>query len=170
MREVRVLMVCLGNICRSPMAQGALEKAARAEGLAVAVDSAGVAGWHAGAPPDPRAVAAAAARGCAIAAQRARAVRPQDFHGFDLLLAMDAAVLEDLRRQRPPDAQAALGLLLDHAPDPCREGEGRDVPDPYYEGAEAFERALDLIERGVAGLIPHLRAMATPESGPRPGA
>ena len=156
MRLLRVLMVCLGNICRSPMAQGALEAAARAGGLAVRVDSAGVMGWHEGAAPDARAMAAASRRGLDITGQRARAVVAQDFHACDLVLAMDARVHDALRAQRPPAARASLGLLLDYAPHLGR----RDVPDPYYGGADAFDRALDLIEHGVAGLVPHLRAMA----------
>ena len=156
MTALHVLMVCLGNICRSPMAQGALEAAARAGGLAVRVDSAGVMGWHEGAAPDARAMAAASRRGLDITGQRARAVVAQDFHACDLVLAMDARVHDALRAQRPPAARASLGLLLDYAPHLGR----RDVPDPYYGGADAFDHALDLIEHGVAGLVPHLRAMA----------
>lgn len=156
MQELHVLMVCLGNICRSPMAQGVLEAAADSAGLSVRVDSAGVAGWHAGALPDPRAMAAASSCGIDISAQRARAVQPEDFQAFDLMLAMDVSVSDALRRLRPPAARASLGLLLDYAPG----GGPRDVPDPYYDGAHAFDHALTLIGRGVAGLIPHLRAMA----------
>lgn len=146
-------MVCLGNICRSPMAQGALEAHAARAGLALHVDSAGIGGWHAGAAPDPRAVAAAAARGFTIGGQRARRVATEDFHRFDRICAMDADILAALRRLRPADAGARLSLLLDHAPGL----QGHPVPDPYYDGPEAFEDALRLIERGVAGLVEALR-------------
>lgn len=142
----RILMVCLGNICRSPMAQGALEHAAATAGLPVHVDSAGTSGWHMGDAPDPRSVAAAARRGYDIAGQRARGVMAQDFADFDLMLAMDAANLAALRRRAPADPRARIRRLL---PD-------MDVPDPYYDGPAAFDQALDLIERGVAELLREL--------------
>ena len=148
----RILMVCLGNICRSPMAQGVLEARAAAAGLAVAVDSAGVGGWHQGEGPDPRAAAAAARRGYAIADQRARQVRGGDFDAFDVILGMDESNLAALERARPEAARARLALLLDHAP-----GAEREIPDPYYGGADGFDRVLDLIEAGVDGLIAALR-------------
>jgi Protein-tyrosine-phosphatase len=141
-------MVCLGNICRSPMAQGVLEARAAAAGLAVTADSAGVGGWHAGEPPDPRAVAAARARGYDLARQRARQVRPADFARFDHVLAMDGSNFAALERLRPADAPARLAMLLDHAPGP-----ETDVPDPWYGGPDGFEHALDLIEAGVDGLL-----------------
>ena len=145
----RVLMVCLGNICRSPMAQGALELAAARAGLDVAVDSAGIGGWHTGDAPDPRAIAAASRRGASILGQRARQVSPEDFHAFDLILGMEPRHLRSLEDVAPRTAIARLGLLLDYAPDLRATG----VPDPYYDGPEAFDRALDLIEAGVEGLI-----------------
>jgi protein-tyrosine phosphatase len=147
---VRVLMVCLGNICRSPMAQGALEAAARDAGLAVVVDSAGTSDWHVGDLPDARSMAAAARRGYDITGQRARGVAVEDFHTFDHILAMDAANLRRLREMRPEGARARVLRLLDLAG-------GGDVPDPYYDEADAFERALDLIETGVAALLDDLR-------------
>ena len=148
---VRVLMVCLGNICRSPLAQGVIERAVADAGIAVEADSAGVGGWHRGEPPDPRAQAAAAARGLDISGQRARQTRQADFEDFDLILAMDESNLAALERARPEGARARLALLLDHAPGPERE-----VPDPYYGGADGFGRVVDLIEAGVAGLLEDL--------------
>ena len=144
----RILMVCLGNICRSPMAQGVMEAAAARAGVAVAVDSAGVGGWHEGEGPDPRAVAAARRRGYDISAQRARKLRARDFHDFDLILAMDESNFAALERARPADARARLAFLLEHA-----DGPEREVPDPYYGDGDGFERVLDLIEAGVAGVL-----------------
>ena len=150
---MRVLMVCLGNICRSPLAQGALEKHAAAAGLRVEADSAGTMGWHEGSPPDPRSIAAAARRGIDIAAQRARRVHAEDFRDFDLICAMDTKIARSLTAMRPDGATARVALLLDFAPDTGT----RSVPDPYYEDDSAFEHALDLIERGVAGLLTEWR-------------
>jgi len=129
------------------MAEGVLRAASREAGLDIEVDSAGTGGWHVGNPPYPPAIKAAAARGYDISGQRARQVEAADFERFDLILAMDAANLEDLTAMAPPGAQAQLPALLDYAP-----GTGADgVPDPYYTGD--FEGALDLIEAGVAGVI-----------------
>jgi protein-tyrosine phosphatase len=149
---MRVLMVCLGNICRSPMAQAVLAARAAAAGLAVTADSAGILGWHDGSPPDPRSVAAAARRGLDIASQRARRVIAEDFARFDLLCAMDGRILDGLRQRRPPGSPARLGLLMDFAPGPA----GRAVPDPYHEGDEAFDAVLDMIEAAVDGLLARL--------------
>lgn len=151
---MRVLMVCLGNICRSPLAQGALEAAASAAGLELTVDSAGTSNWHVGSPPDARAVAAAKARGIEIAGQRARQIEPADFTRFDLVCAMDSDNLSALRALPPPGAPARFALLLDFAPQAVLRG----IPDPYDDGPEAFEAVLDLIEQGVAGLVAALLA------------
>jgi protein-tyrosine phosphatase len=153
-----VLVVCLGNICRSPMAQGAIETAARRAGLPLRVDSAGTAGWHDGARPDARAIAAASSRGHDIARQRARAVRASDFDAFDLILAADRRNLAALAARRPPDARADLRLLLDEVPALA----GRDVPDPYHDGPEAFAHALDLCEQAAAALVARLAAARAP--------
>lgn len=150
---MKVLMVCLGNICRSPLAQGVLEARAAEARLPVQADSAGTAGWHEGSPPDPRSIAAAARRGIDIAAQRARRVHPEDFTQFDLICAMDTRIAETLRAMRPTGAMARVALLMDFA----RDSETRVVPDPYYEDDIAFEQVLDLIELGVAGLLADLR-------------
>lgn len=150
-RPARVLMVCLGNICRSPMAQGLLEKAAREAGVALVVDSAGTSGWHVGDLPDPRALAAAARRSCDITGQRSRGVVARDFEAFDQILAMDARILASLEAMRPEGSPARVRLLLDLVG-------GGDVPDPYYDGCDAFEHALDLIEPAVEALLDEIRA------------
>lgn len=155
----RVLMVCLGNICRSPTAEGVLRAKLEAAGLAevVQVDSAGTSGYHVGEKPDARAIRHAQQRGYALAALRARQVSADDFRRFDMILAMDDDNLRELRRLRPDDASAALCLLLDHATDPQRpRGSGR-VPDPYYGPAGGFDHVLDLIEHACDGLIAHIR-------------
>ncbi|MEL6481683.1 MAG: low molecular weight protein-tyrosine-phosphatase [Pseudomonadota bacterium] len=133
----RVLCVCLGNICRSPMAEGVLIARAQAAGQCLTVDSAGTSDWHLGDPPDPRAIAAAAARGVDIAGQRARQVGPADFLDFDLILAMDNRNLAKLEGLRPAEATARLRLA---------HPAGIEVPDPYSGGAEGFETVLDLLE------------------------
>lgn len=146
---MRVLMVCLGNICRSPLAQGVLETRAAAAGVALTVESAGTSGWHDGSPPDPRAIAAAARRGIDISRQTARRVVPGDFRRFDLMCAMDRRNLDTLHRLSPPGAAARLALLMDFSPADA----GASVPDPYYEGDHAFDFVLDMIERAVDGLL-----------------
>ncbi len=148
----KVLFVCMGNICRSPTAEGVFRAAAERAGLAVEIDSAGTGGWHTGEPPDRRAQMAASARGIDLSGQRARKARPADFHEFDHILAMDHDNLAELEIIQPADGKAELRLFLDYAPDqPVRE-----VPDPYYGGADGFENVLDLIEQASAGLIARL--------------
>ncbi|SFI07831.1 low molecular weight protein-tyrosine-phosphatase [Albimonas pacifica] len=151
----RLLFVCLGNICRSPAAEGVARAMAQARGLAVEIDSAGTGGWHAGDPPDPRMREAALRRGYDLSALRARQVRRADFAAFDHILAMDADNLAALERARPADARAALSLMLSHADLPERE-----VPDPYYGGPQGFDHVLDLLEAAVAGLLDRLEAQA----------
>ncbi|MFV0473800.1 MAG: low molecular weight protein-tyrosine-phosphatase [Pikeienuella sp.] len=146
----RTLLVCLGNICRSPMAVGVMRAKARAGGFDLIVEGAGTAGYHEGEPPDRRAVAAARARGYDISMLRARRAVAADFGAFDHILVMDKANLAAMTRLRPPGTKAKLGLLPDHAPGPARE-----VPDPYYDGS--FDRALDLIEAAADGFLATLR-------------
>ena len=134
---MRVLCVCLGNICRSPMAQGALERRFAEAGIDAQIDSAGIGAYHIGNPPDPRGIAAASARGYDNSAQRARQVQASDFHAFDLILAMDAANHTNLMSACPTDAGCEIRLF-----DP----QGRDIPDPYYGGPTDYEHALDMIE------------------------
>jgi protein-tyrosine phosphatase len=155
----RVLLVCLGNICRSPMAEGALRAAAAARGLEIVIDSAGTGDWHVGHPPDRRAQATALAHGVDIASLRARQADPDDFHLFTHIVAMDAQNFRDLADLRPADAKAQLLLLLDHLPG--REGEG--VTDPYYGGDAGFEAVWQDIIGGVEGLIDALERKPTPD-------
>lgn len=122
-----LLFVCLGNICRSPLAEGALRQAARQQGLDLTLDSAGTGHWHVGRPPDPRAIAAARRNGVDISGLRARQVTAGDFARFDHILALDPQNLADLRRLAPAGSTARLALLNDHVPG--REGQG--VADPY---------------------------------------
>lgn len=151
---MRILFLCLGNICRSPAAEGILRKLARDAGLDLVLDSAGTGDWHAGDPPYPPMVAAAARRGYDLSALRARQVRPADFAGFDLILAMDGANLRDAMAIRPPGGRAEVRLFLDAA-----GLDGTDVPDPYF--TRDFDGALDLIERGARGLLDYLAQTAS---------
>lgn len=150
----RVLLVCLGNICRSPAAEGVLRVKAGARGLALEVSSAGTGGWHEGEPPDPRMLAAAMRRGYDLSAQRARQVAPADFAAFDYVLAMDRRNLADLTALAGPSRRAGLKLFLDFSPGPVR-----DTPDPFYGGAEDFELALDIIEAGADEFLDHLEGV-----------
>ena len=152
---MRVLFVCLGNICRSPTAEGVLRTLAAREApeLPLEVDSAGTAGYHVGEPPDPRMSEAAARRGYDLSALRARVVESGDFERFDLILAMDEDNLRVLRRRAPAHAYERLRLFLEFAP----EAGSAEVPDPYYGGAKGFEEVLDLVESAARGLLAHLR-------------
>ncbi|HMN20359.1 MAG TPA: low molecular weight protein-tyrosine-phosphatase [Ottowia sp.] len=144
-------MVCLGNICRSPTAQGVLEKMARDAGLAqrIEVDSAGIGDWHAGAPPDPRALEHAARRGYDLSRQRARQITRRDFEHFDWVLVMDAANERAIRALCPWPERYKLHRLAAF----CTQHRAREIPDPYTGGAAAFERVLDLVEDACAGLL-----------------
>ena len=150
---MRVLCVCMGNICRSPTAEAVLRELARREApeLTLEVDSAGTHGYHVGDPPDPRAIAAAARRGYDLSPLRARQFNAKDFDRFDLLLAMD----EDNRAAMLHQRSGRVELLLSYAP---QWGE-RNVPDPYYGGEAGFERVLDLIESAARGVIESLGQM-----------
>ena len=123
-----VLFVCLGNICRSPLAEAAFREEAERIGLDVEIDSAGTGDWHVGRPPDPRAIAVARRNGVDITGLRARLVTAEDFRRFDNVIALDAENLAQLKRMQPPGSKAQLSLLLDHV-----EGrQGEAVADPYY--------------------------------------
>jgi protein-tyrosine phosphatase len=150
---MRILFVCLGNICRSPTAEGVLRAIAAREfpGLDLEVDSAGTADYHAGEPPDRRTIAAARRRGYDLAGLRARRVTRADFARFDQVLAMDRANLAELERLIVPDAAARLALFLEYSPECGFE----EVPDPYYGGVEDFERVIDLCECAARGLLEH---------------
>lgn len=154
--ELRVLMVCMGNICRSPTAQGVFERMLEEQGLAerIYVDSAGTHAYHVGARPDPRAVACAQRRGIDLRRLRARAVAEEDFTVFEYIVAMDEQNLADLRQACPePEGVSRISTLLSFAADSSEV----DVPDPYYGGPSGFERVLDLVEEGAMGLLMELR-------------
>lgn len=149
----RVLFVCMGNICRSPLAEAAFRAEAERCGLDADVDSAGTGGWHAGEPPDRRAIAAATRNGADISHLRARKVTRGDFDRFDHVVALDEENLADLKAMQPVDGRAKLSLLLDHAPG--REGEA--VADPYYGGDSHFDVTWRDVTEGARGLA---RALA----------
>lgn len=140
---MRLLFVCLGNICRSPAAHGVAEHLIAGRGLDWQVDSAGTGAWHIGERPDPRMMATAAARGIDLAPQRARQAIADDFHAFDHIYAMDQRNFDDLKDIRPETPKAQLDLFL---------GSG-DVPDPYYGGDQGFEHVLDLIQTRMESLL-----------------
>jgi protein-tyrosine phosphatase len=154
---MRILFVCTGNICRSPMAEGVLRRRLAEAGLdaAVEVDSAATHSYHLGDPPDGRAIATAAKRGYDISAQRARLFRSDDFADFDLILVMDRSHLRLLSQSCPPSYEPRLRLLGSYL---ARPGEDLEVPDPYYGDLGDYEQALDLVEAGCAALIEALRA------------
>ena len=156
---MRVLFVCMGNICRSPTAEGVFREfvSRHAPGLQLEIDSAGTHDYHVGEPPDPRALRAASSRGLDISGLRARQVEETDFERFDLILAMDRVNYETLRDRSPPAYRSRIRLLLEFA-----NGTGRDeVPDPYYGGAKGFEEVLDLLEDAAAGLLAEVRRKAS---------
>ncbi len=154
---VRVLMVCMGNICRSPTAHGVLESLVADAGLAdrITVDSAGTHDYHVGRPPDERAQQHAARRGYDLSAQRARQLKAQDFDDFDLVLVMDDANQHAARALCPPGQRHKLRRLTDF----CTRHRASEVPDPYYGGVAGFEAVLDLVEDAcdgvLAALAPH---------------
>jgi len=156
----RVLFVCMGNICRSPTAEGVMRKLLeeRAPELHVEVASAGTHAYHVGEPPDPRARRAAERRGVDLSKQRARRVDVDDFGYFELVLAMDPLNRATLLEQSPPEFHGRIRLLLEFAPQLGRE----DVPDPYYGGGNGFEYVLDLVEEASLGVIEHLRRTQPP--------
>ena len=151
----RILLVCMGNICRSPIAEGVLRQQAEKAGLASVIhcDSAGTLAAHAGEAPDPRAQRVAAEKGIEISRLRARAVTLEDFQSFDWILAVDRNNLATLLRQCPPQYRIKVQLFLEFA------GEGADeVPDPYYGGIEGFHEVLARCERGAQGVIRRYQA------------
>ena len=152
---IRVLFVCMGNICRSPTAEGIFRSHVKAQGVEslIETDSAGTHDYHVGRPPDQRAMEAAARRGIDISDLRARAVDPLDFCNFDWILAMDSSNLEWLRAQAPADCRDRIHAFLDFAP-ALMECE---VPDPYFGSRGGFEYVLDLVEEAARGLLQTIR-------------
>ena len=152
---MKVLFVCLGNICRSPTAEGVFRHYVEQAGLSdkITMDSAGTANWHTGKAPDPRAQAAAAKRGYDLSGLRARQATAEDFAEFDLILAMDNSNLTNLQAIQPADSRAELALYLPRfgiSPD--------EVPDPYYGGEDGFELVLDMLEQSSQVLLDELKA------------
>ncbi|MEP1469803.1 MAG: low molecular weight protein-tyrosine-phosphatase [Halieaceae bacterium] len=150
-KVVRVLFVCLGNICRSPTAHGVFDAQVRAGNLQhrIVADSCGTGDWHVGSPPDSRAMATAAEHGYDLSDLRARQVCAQDFDRFDYILAMDEQNLIDLQRLKPKGFTGHLGLFLKFS----GEADITEVPDPYYTGADGFTEVLQLVESASAGLL-----------------
>jgi protein-tyrosine phosphatase len=149
--KMSVLFVCMGNICRSPTAEGVFRRVVeeRAPGLALEIDSAGTHDYHVGEPPDERAVAAAARRGIDLRRMRARQVEDADFERFDLIVAMDRLNREALFARSPESSHERIRLFMEFA----GSSELEDVPDPYYGGPVGFEQVLDLAEEAAAGLL-----------------
>lgn len=152
---MRVLFVCMGNICRSPMAEGVFKRHVAEAGLSdqIASDSAGTHGYHIGEPPDPRAQRALERRGYDISELRARQVTRRDFDEFDHVLAMDEANFRLLARLCPQAQAHKLKLFMEFHADPAM----REVPDPYYGGVQGFDTVLDMVEAAAQGLLRHLR-------------
>ena len=153
----RILFICMGNICRSPSAEGVFRHvlATSAPDLQVEIDSAGTHDYHVGAPPDRRSIEAARRRGIDLSSLRARMVATEDFDRYDLILAMDEENLQELRRRAPAIHHERIRLMMEYAP----HAPSRFVPDPYYGGAQGFEEVLDLLEEAAQGLLAELRAM-----------
>lgn len=155
MENIKVLFVCMGNICRSPLAHGRFQHLVQVDGLAgrISVDSAGTHAYHVGEPPDLRSQQTALRRGIDISGQRARKVEPTDFEEFDYILAMDRDNLVILQSLAPPGQSHKIHLFLDFAPE-LNESE---VPDPYYGGQAGFERVYDLVDAASLGLLEEIR-------------
>ncbi len=160
MKKYSVLFVCTGNICRSPTADGVMRKLVQQAGLAaeIEVDSAGTIDHHAGESPDQRARHHAGRRGYDLSTLKARHLAAEDFHRFDLILAMDRSHLALLGRHCPPEKKSSLRLLMEFA----RESSHPEVPDPYYGGDEGFEHVLNLVEDACSGLLEHVREQLAP--------
>jgi protein-tyrosine phosphatase len=147
----KILFVCHGNICRSPMAEGVFATRAAQAGIAVALDSAGVSDWHKGEPPDKRAIAICREHNMDISHQRSRPIEKADFTTFDFILAMDQSNMTLLAQMQPKGATAEVRLFLDYATDL----DVREVPDPYYD-SQGFAIVLGMIEEATTGLLAKL--------------
>lgn len=153
---MKVLFVCMGNICRSPTAEGVFRHYVRtqAPGFVLEIDSAGTHDYHVGEPPDPRTVAAAARRGIDLSGLRARQVADDDFPRFDLIVAMDRLNHVTLLDRSPQQYHPRIRTMLEFA-----AGAGHDVPDPYYGGPAGFDTVLDLVEAAAPGLLAEIRSL-----------
>lgn len=152
---MRLLMVCLGNICRSPLAEGAVRARLEAARLDwVSVDSAGTGPWHAGEPPDHRSIAVARRHGVDIGGQRARQLRADDYHAFDWLLCADRSVLRDVQGRAPSHAPGQAVLMLDWA----GTAPGRDIPDPYTGGPDDFLAVWRMIDEAAEAIVARITA------------
>lgn len=153
--EIKVIFICMGNICRSPTAEAVFRHYVESAGLSghIAIDSAGTHDYHIGDPPDLRTQRAAQQRGFDMSALRGRQVEPGDFHRFDYVLAMDKANLAILQRLAPQGSTTQAQLFLEYA----HHHAEREVPDPYYGGADGFERVLDMVEDAAQGLLQEIR-------------
>lgn len=152
---VRVLFVCLGNICRSPTAEGVFRALVESEGLTrkIEIDSAGTHAYHIGEGPDPRSQSAAASRGIDLSQLRGRRATDKDIEEFDYVLAMDRDNYANLMRITPSQLESRVGLLMDYAPARPED----EVPDPYFGGEGGFDRVLDMIEEAARGLLADIR-------------
>ncbi len=154
--KIRILFVCMGNVCRSPLARGALERLLEQTGLLpyVELDTAGTHAYHEGRGADPRAAAVAARRGMDLSAHRARRFRDEDFERFDYILALDRENLAYLEERAPAEHRHKVRLLLSFCPELGRE----EVPDPYYGGLQGFDLVMDLVEAAAEALVRRLRS------------
>lgn len=154
--SIHVVFVCLGNICRSPAAQGIFEKKVRDAGLAdkITVDSCGTAAFNIGKSPDPRSVSAAAKAGYDISQQRARQIDDEDYHRSRYVIAMDRNNLGNVLAWAPKDFDGEIKLFLDY----CQHGGNRQIPDPFYGKEEQFDRVITSLEKAADGLLSHIRA------------
>jgi len=155
MKKIKVLFVCLGNICRSPTAHGIFREKVEQAGMSaiVEIESAGTSGWHIGEPPDKRTQAAALAKGYDLSDLKGRAFSASDFSYYDYILAMDEENLRSMQQLKPADYSGHLGLFLDFS----GQDAYREVPDPYYGGNQGFQTVINLVEEGCSGLLEHIR-------------
>ncbi len=160
--SICVLVVCTGNICRSPTGEGVLRDLIAARGLGdrIRVSSAGTHDYHVGEPPDPRTLKHASKRGYDLSSQRAAQVRAEDFEAFDYILAMDRGHLRTLKQMQPAGARAKVGLFLEAS----GQWKGADVPDPYYGGAAGFDLVLDMAEEAAARWLERFEAELDPSA------
>jgi len=150
---MKILMVCLGNICRSPLAEGIAGQLAVERGLDWVFDSASTSGWHDGNPPDVRSIRVAAQHGLDISRQQSRKLVPQDYHDFDLIIAMDSENMQNMTKIAPPDGRAKLRMMLDFV-DP---GMNAQVPDPYLGGDDGFLHVYNLLLDACSAMLDELQ-------------